>query len=165
MCSFCRTGTTSQKIRLSYAIVTILCSSKYIFCREIEYLSNILIHTINNQFTEQTHLHRTVEEAAVLAGLIQQSLGGGQRQHAPRLVRFPQIAPRLPEELDPCHWTAGSAFGQVGWSDNRAGWGGAGIRSLGPRGRESRQSEATLFRGLQQLSCYTWASSPFLQLM
>ena len=72
---------------------------------------------------EQTYLHSAVEEAAVLARLVQQSFGRGQRQHAPRLVRFPQIAPRLPEELDPCHWIAGSAFGQVGWSDDRAGRG------------------------------------------
>lgn len=64
--------------------------------------------------TEQTYLHSAVEEAAVLAWLVQQSFGGGQRQHAPRLVRFPQIAPRLPEELDPCHWIVGSAFRQVG---------------------------------------------------
>lgn len=62
----------------------------------------------------KTYLHSTVEEAAVLARLVQQSLGGGQRQHAPRLVRFPQIAPRLPEELYPCHWIVGSAFRQVG---------------------------------------------------
>lgn len=64
--------------------------------------------------TEETYLHSTVEEAAVLARLVQQSFGGGQRQHAPRLVRFPQIAARLPEELDPCHWIVGSAFRQVG---------------------------------------------------
>lgn len=67
----------------------------------------------NNQ-SQQTYLHSTVEEAAVLARFVQQSFGGGQRQHAPRLVRFPQIAPRLPEELDPCHWIVGSTFGQVG---------------------------------------------------
>lgn len=85
----------------------------------------------------KTYLHSTVEEAAVLARLVQQSLGGGQRQHAPRLVRFPQIAPRLPEELHPCHWIVGSAFRQVGQSDeDRGGRGGegtgTGIRSLGP---------------------------------
>jgi len=63
--------------------------------------------------TGHTHLHSAVEEAAVLARFVEQSFGGGQRQHAPRLVRFPQIAPRLPEELDPCHWREGSAFRQV----------------------------------------------------
>lgn len=36
--------------------------------------------------TGRPHLHSAVEEAAVLARLIQQSFGGGQRQHAPRLV-------------------------------------------------------------------------------
>lgn len=34
----------------------------------------------------QTYLHGTVEEAAVLAWLVQQPFGGGQGQHAPRLV-------------------------------------------------------------------------------
>lgn len=84
----------------------------------------------NNQLKhqEKTYLHSTVEEAAVLARLVQQSLGGGQRQHAPRLVRFPQIAPRLPEELHPCHWIVGSAFRQVGQSDeDRGGRGGRGL--------------------------------------
>lgn len=51
----------------------------------------------------RTYLHGAVEEAAVLTRFVQQSFGGGQRQHAPGLVGFPQIAPRLPEELYPCH--------------------------------------------------------------
>lgn len=56
--------------------------------------------------SDQTYLHGAVEEAAVLARLVQQSFGGGQGQHAPRLVGLPQIAPGPPEELDPCHLLA-----------------------------------------------------------
>lgn len=59
---------------------------------------------------DQTYLHGTVEEAAVLAWLVQQSFGRGQGQHAPRLVRFPQIAPGPPEKLDPCHLITVYAF-------------------------------------------------------
>lgn len=69
------------------------------------------------------YLYSAVEEAAVLARLVQQSFGGGQRQHAARLVRLAQIA-RPPEEPDPCHWILESAFRQVERSD------GAAIRPL-----------------------------------
>lgn len=78
---------------------------------------------------DQTYLHGTVEEAAVLARLVQQSFGRGQGQHAPRLVRFPQIAPGPPEKLDPCHLTMVYAFRSD--SDRVGGWG-AGVCSLGP---------------------------------
>ena len=56
------------------------------------------------------YLHGTVEEAAVLAGLVEQALGGCQREHAARLVGLGEVAPGLPEELHPCHWIEGSAF-------------------------------------------------------
>lgn len=79
---------------------------------------------------DQTYLHGTVEEAAVLARLVQQSFGGGQGQHAPRLVRLPQIAPGPPEKLDPCHLITGSAFRRADWSDGAGR--DAGVRSLGP---------------------------------
>lgn len=49
------------------------------------------------------YLHGAVEEAAVLARRVEQPLGGRQRQHAPRLVRLPQAAARLPQELHPRH--------------------------------------------------------------
>lgn len=66
------------------------------------------------------YLHGAVEEAAILAGLVQQSFGGGQRKHAPGLVRLPQVAPRPPEELGPCHWFVGSTDGAAGhWE---SGW-------------------------------------------
>lgn len=105
-----------------------------------------------SRYNTQTYLYCTVEEAAVLARLIQQSFGGGQRQHAPWLVRFPQVASRPPEQLDPCHWVMGSPFRQVERSDDRAGW------------WLSQWSGATLFHKLQQLPRYTWASRSFLQL-
>lgn len=111
-------------------------------------------------YNKQTYLHSTVEEAAVLARLVQQSFGGGQRQHAPRLVRFPQVASRPPEQLDPCHWIMASPFRQVEWSDDRAGWPDPSV----PDGVTPQWSGAKLFHKLQQLPCYTWASSQFLQL-
>lgn len=73
-----------------------------------------LLQRSKHACTDQTYLHGAVEEAAVLARLVQQSFGGGQGQHAPRLVGFPQIAPGPPEELDPCHWIKGSACGRAG---------------------------------------------------
>lgn len=74
----------------------------------LETVTAIFVQFLHKNVHEvSTNLHSTVEETAVLARLVEQSFGGGQRQHAPRLVGFPQIAPWLPEELDPCHWLVG----------------------------------------------------------
>lgn len=48
------------------------------------------------------HLNSTVEEAAVLPGLIHQAFGKCKRQHAPRLVGFFQASCRFLEHLCPC---------------------------------------------------------------
>ena len=60
------------------------------------------IQTYNIIFFCNIHLNSAVEEAAVLAWFIEQALGEGKRQHAPRLVGLPKTT-RLLEELCPCH--------------------------------------------------------------
>lgn len=60
------------------------------------------------ELASRSHLDSAVEKAAVLSRLVQQAFGGGQGQHAPRLIDFSKIAPGFPQELYPRHFQATS---------------------------------------------------------